>query len=201
MTPAITLTQALNDPALFGGTFAAPSFWTWKVVAKVIDGLPLTEPREVELFKQCTGRTQLPVGPVRRIINLTGRRGGKDRFLSSVAVWRAALGADWRKYISAPAKVRSAFCSVPISKQAQILRRYCEGLLQAPLLRQEIVRQTGEVTEFRNGASLEISTNDARLVAWPQRHRGAWLRGLATGRPTSSRRRVTRRWSAPPSRA
>jgi hypothetical protein len=49
-------------------------------------------------------------------------------------------------------------------KQAAILRRYCEGLLQAPLLAQEITRSTGDVIEFRNGSSLEIATNDARLV-------------------------------------
>ena len=49
-------------------------------------------------------------------------------------------------------------------KQAAILRRYCEGLLQAPMLAPEVTRQTGEVIEFRNGASLEIATNDARLV-------------------------------------
>ena len=49
-------------------------------------------------------------------------------------------------------------------KQAAILRLYCEGLLRAPLLDQEITRSTGDVTEFRNGSSLEIATNDARLV-------------------------------------
>ena len=81
MKPAVTLSQALADRELFGKTFEAPSFWTWKAVAKVIDGLPLDE-REAKLFRECTGRTQLPSGPVHRIINLTGRRGGKDRFLS-----------------------------------------------------------------------------------------------------------------------
>jgi hypothetical protein len=55
-TPAISLTRALTDPALFGKTFAAPSFWTWRVVAKIIDGLPLTEQREIDLYKECTGR-------------------------------------------------------------------------------------------------------------------------------------------------
>ena len=52
MTPAITLSQALSDPALFGKTFSAPSFWTWRTVAKIIDGEPLRELREVGLFKQ-----------------------------------------------------------------------------------------------------------------------------------------------------
>ena len=101
MTPLITLSRALTDPALFGRTFSAPSFWPWWTLSKVIDGIAPTEPRETELFMQCTGRTQLPIQPVRRLILLAGRRAGKDRFMSAVAVWRAALCADWRKHISA----------------------------------------------------------------------------------------------------
>jgi hypothetical protein len=167
MTPLITLSRALTDPALFGGTFAAPSFWTWRTLAKVIDGEPLTEPREIELFKECTGRTRLlstsSLTPVRRIVVLVGRRGGKDRFLSAVAVWRAALCADWRKYISAGEQAVVILLGAD-KRQAGILRRYCEGLLQVPLLAAEVTRSTGEVTEFRNGASLEIATNDSRLV-------------------------------------
>jgi hypothetical protein len=163
MTPLISLSLALTDPALFGKTFSTPSFWTWRVVAKLIDGIPLTEPREIELFKQCTGRTELPGKSVQRIIILIGRRGGKDRFLSAVAVWRAALCTDWRKHISAGEQAVVILLGAD-KKQAAILRRYCEGLLRVPMLAQEVIRQTGEVIEFRNGASLEIATNDARLV-------------------------------------
>ena len=39
MKPTITLTDALADSRLMGETFKAPSFWTWKAVAKLIDGL------------------------------------------------------------------------------------------------------------------------------------------------------------------
>jgi hypothetical protein len=49
-------------------------------------------------------------------------------------------------------------------KQASILRRYCQGLLDAPLLAAEVTRVTDDVIEFRNSAVLEIATNDARLV-------------------------------------
>jgi hypothetical protein len=163
MKLTITLSQALADPELFGKTFEAASFWTWRVVAKLIDGLPLDEGREVELFEQCTGRTQLPGGPVHRIVNLTGRRGGKDRFLSAVAVWRGALCCDWRKYMSAGESAVVLLLGAD-KKQAAILRRYCEGLLQQPRLRREILRQDRSVIEFRNGAVLEIATNDARLI-------------------------------------
>jgi hypothetical protein len=163
MTPLITLSRALADIALLGAPFASPTFWTWKTVAKVMDGERLLEPREIELFRQCTGRTQLPKRPVRRIILLAGRRAGKDRFLSAVAVWRAALCTDWRRHISAGEQAVVLLLGAD-RKQAAILRRYCEGLLRAPLLRPEIIRQTGDVIEFRNGSSLEIATNDARLV-------------------------------------
>src|SRR5262249_23757491 len=127
MTPAITLSQALSDPALFGKTFAAPSFWTWRVVAKLIDGIPLSEPREIEVFKQCTGSSQPPNKPARRIIVLAGRRAGKDRFLSAAAVWRCALATDWRKHISAGEQAVVILLGAD-KKQAAILRRYCEGL-------------------------------------------------------------------------
>jgi hypothetical protein len=165
LTPEITLTRALTDPDLFGGTFAGPSFWTWRTVAKLIDGIALTEQREVELFERCTGLTYNRSNRrrLRRLILLAGRRAGKDRFFSAVAVWRAALCADWRQYQSAG---EGAVCILlgADRRQARILRNYCEGLLRAPLLAPEVVRNTDELVEFRNGASLEISTNDARLV-------------------------------------
>jgi hypothetical protein len=49
-------------------------------------------------------------------------------------------------------------------KQAAVLRKYCYGLLSGPLLKPEVVRMSGDVIEFRNGASLEIVSNDVRLV-------------------------------------
>ena len=162
MTPKITLTEAMSEPKLFGKVFGNPSFWTWKVVAKLIDGLPLTEQREVELFEQCTGR-KYTHRRWRRLIILAGRRAGKDRFEFAVAVWRAALCCDWNKHQSAG---EGAVCILlgADKKQAAILRKYCAGLLEARMLQATVTRTTGDVTEFRNGASLEISTNDHRLV-------------------------------------
>jgi hypothetical protein len=45
-TPTISLTRAMSEPSLFGKVFGQASFWPWFVVAKLIDGLPLTEPRD-----------------------------------------------------------------------------------------------------------------------------------------------------------
>ena len=165
LAPAVTLSQALIEPALFGETFGGPSFWTWRTVAKLIDGIALTEQREIELFEQATGLSYNRDNrrKVRRLIVLAGRRAGKDRFFSAVAVWRAALCTDWRQHQSAGEGAVVITLGAD-KRQAQILRRYCEGLLQAPLLAAEVTRSVNELTEFKNGASLEISTNDARLV-------------------------------------
>ncbi len=163
MTPLISLSRALSDPQLLGKPFQSPSFWTWKAVAKLMDGEPLREQREIELFREATGRSQQPTAPVRRLVLLVGRRGGKDRYMSAVGIWRAALCADWRKHLS-PGEQAVVLLLGADRKQAAILRRYCEGLLEAPLLAQEVTRRTDEVIEFRNGATLEIATNDARLV-------------------------------------
>jgi hypothetical protein len=166
MKPLVSLTQAMADRELFGRVFEAPSFWTWRVVAKLIDGLPLTEQREIDLFHECTGRTKLPTGPIRDILLLCGRRAGKDRFLSAVAVHRAALCCDWRKYAS-PGEQMCVLLLGADRRQAMILRKYCGGLLEAPRLKREVrrdVRSTENQIEFRNGAMLEVGTNDARLI-------------------------------------
>jgi hypothetical protein len=127
--------------------------------------LVLSEQREINLFEECTGRKydQHNRRMFRRLIILVGRRGGKDRFESAVATWRAALCCDWRQHQSAG---EGAVCILlgADKKQAAILRKYCQGLLQVPLLAAEVTRSTGEITEFANGSSLEIATNDARLV-------------------------------------
>jgi hypothetical protein len=105
----------------------------------------------------------LPDGPVQRLLLLVGRRGGKDRSLSAAAVWRAALCADWRKHVSAGEQATVLLLGAD-RRQASILRRYCEGLLQAPLLAAEVLRCNDDTVEFRNGGQLEIGTNDVRLV-------------------------------------
>jgi hypothetical protein len=163
-TPLVLLSRAMIDPQFFGETFAADSFWTWRVVAKLIDGLPLTEKHEIELFEQCTGRTyNWNEDPMRCLYLLCGRRAGKDRFLSAIAVWRAALVADWSKYQSAGEGAVVILLGRD-KKQASILRRYCRGLLQVPALAKLVVRETSEIIEFKNGASLEIASNDVALV-------------------------------------
>jgi hypothetical protein len=90
-------------------------------------------------------------------------KGGKDRFLSGVAVWRAALCADWRKYLSAGEQAVVLLLGAD-KRQAAILSKYCRGLIEAKGLQSEVKRATSDVVEFVNGSVLEIATNDPSLV-------------------------------------
>jgi hypothetical protein len=160
---AISLAAAMRDPKLLGGPFQAESFWPWMTVAKLISGEQLTEPREVELFRKCTGRTKLPIGPVSNLDVLAGRRAGKDRFLSAVAVHRAALSQNWNKLMSAGEQGVVILIGSD-RKQAKILRRYCRALVAVPMIKAEVERYTDDILEFKNGAALEVCTNDAGTV-------------------------------------
>jgi hypothetical protein len=165
--PLVTLTEAMTNDEMMGRTFGAPSFWTWRVLSKLVDGLPLSEPRERELYEQATGCKYRYVShgynKLRRLILLAGRRAGKDRWLSGVAVWRACLAADWRKHVSAGEGAVVILLGKD-KRQSNILRKYCAGLLKVPLLAAEVVRHTDEMIEFRNGATLEITTSAYDLV-------------------------------------
>jgi hypothetical protein len=165
LVPTITLTRALVDPNIFGATFGDDSFWTWRVVGKLIDGIELTEQREIELFETCTGRSynRHERRRLRRLFILAGRRAGKDRFFSAIAVWRAALCANWSSHISA-GEGAVVIVVAKDRRQAAILRNYCTGLLRAPLLAAEVVRTTGDLVEFRNGGSIEVHANDAGAI-------------------------------------
>jgi hypothetical protein len=158
----VTLAAAMRDPKLLGEPFKADSFWPWHTLAKIISGESLDE-REAELFRRCTGRSKLPTGPVSNLTLLVGRRGGKDRFLSAAAVHRAALAGNWSKFLSAGEQGVVILIGSD-RKQAKILRRYCRALVATPMIREEVARGTDEILEFKNGAALEVCTNDAGTV-------------------------------------
>ena len=84
-----------------GNIFNSKGVHVGVVRGDAIFGLEQLDEREAALFRKCTGRTKLPTGPVNNLTLLIGRRGGKDRFLSAVAIYRAALSGDWNKFLSA----------------------------------------------------------------------------------------------------
>src|SRR5262245_38155336 len=81
----------MTTPELAGEEFSGPSWAIWRIIARLIDGdAHLLTPDEQALALQLTGRTKLPTAPVGECYVGAGRRSGKSRFGSLVAVWLAA---------------------------------------------------------------------------------------------------------------
>jgi hypothetical protein len=157
-----TLAECFRSPALFGTAFAGESWKPWHAVAKIISGEQLHDD-ELALALKCTGRTRLPDKPPRRLYMLVGRRGAKSRFAAAAAV-HAAVAMDWRR-IMAPGEQAVILLLAVDRAQAAICRRYASGLIEASaVLKHEVVRETSDVIELRNGAVIQIGTNDHRSV-------------------------------------
>src|SRR5215469_15226030 len=95
----ISFAEALRDVRLLGASFRGSSWRPWHALAKIISGQPLDD-SEMALVLECAGRRVLPQNPPRRLYLLVGRRGGKSRFLSALAVWVAALAVIWRRLMA-----------------------------------------------------------------------------------------------------
>ncbi len=158
----ISFASAFRSPALFANAFEGGSWRAWRVVAKLLSGEDLDE-AELDLFRRCTGRTRLPARAPKRLYVLVGRRGAKSRVAAAAAV-HAAIATDWRE-VMAPGEQAVALLLAVDRSQAAICRNYALGLIKAsPMLRGEVVRETADEIELRNGAAIVIGTNDHRLI-------------------------------------
>jgi hypothetical protein len=90
MTPTISIRDALNDPALLGSTLSGPSWEAWRTLLIAAMGEALTDD-ERTLFTTLTGRQQEPLQRVEELCVIAGRRGGKSRAMSTLAVYIASL--------------------------------------------------------------------------------------------------------------
>ena len=154
--PHVDLLTALNDPTLFKPLFNQHSWSQWKAFLATLFAQPLTE-HQTKLYHDHTGRTTPPTQPFREAALIIGRRGGKSRILALIAVYLATFH-DYSEYL-APGETPVVAIIAADRKQARVILRYCEGLLNAvPLLRPMIQRSDAETIELSNGVVIEIHT-------------------------------------------
>src|SRR5438045_3243972 len=90
MKKLLSMRRALNDPNLLGKALVGDSWLPWRVLLIAMMGEKL-EPDERAVFKQLTGRDHEPGVSVEEFAAVVGRRGGKSRALSVLAVYIAGL--------------------------------------------------------------------------------------------------------------
>jgi hypothetical protein len=156
----ISVSAALDDPALLGPYFAGDSWATWHAVLKAAEGLPLGDD-ELSAFDRVAERTP-PNHRVRELWTIVGRRGGKDSVASAIATV-AALG-DYRPQLR-PGERATVMCLANDRDQAKIVHRYIAGYFKTvPLLQPLAVRETDDGLLLNNGVEIVVATNSFRSV-------------------------------------
>lgn len=133
------IVEALQNPKAFGSAFPAlDSFTCWLIVLKAIFGLEMSEEERL-VFEYLSGRHHPNPEGHKRIFLLAGRRSGKSRLSSTIAVY-LALFHDWRRYL-APGEVAHVFLVAVDRYQAGACLNYIKGLLEvaAPELIEKVL--------------------------------------------------------------
>lgn len=151
----------MTTPDLAGAEFSGPSWSTWQIIARLIDGdAHLLTEEERTLALELTGRTVLPAAAPKEVYIGAGRRSGKSRFGALVAVWLAAQ--DYKQL--SPGETAIVVDVAPDRRQANIDLDYSRGIVQAsPLLAPEAIA-TAETIAFRHATQLEVATASYRTV-------------------------------------
>lgn len=163
MRKTVTMRHALDDPTLLGSILPGASWKTWRIVLVAAMGEPLTF-WERRIFKKVTGgRAREPGEMVDHLVALVGRRGGKSRAASALAIYLACL-CDYSA-VAAPGERLRVLALGRSQKQAAVVLGYCLGIIQSvPLLAEMVVNQTQEVISLSNGIDIEVVAANAATV-------------------------------------
>jgi hypothetical protein len=125
-------------------------------------GEPL-EPSELEAFQARTGRETPPEQRVEELWAIAGRRGGKTRAMSTLAVYLAAL-VDHSDVLDAGERGVLPLIA-PDMKQAKVALDYATGLLEStPILSQYLADRTADTLRLTTGIDLEVRSASFRRL-------------------------------------
>jgi hypothetical protein len=135
---------------------AADRWASWRVVLRVLDGLPL-DAAEVEVLRARTGRTPPPDTPVKDADVVAGRRGGTSARAALVALDRATRARTWTL---APGEVATIPIIAADRVQAGVILGHVQGRLhESPRVRRMITGTPGrESIALTNGARIAMPT-------------------------------------------
>jgi hypothetical protein len=141
---------------------AEGSFDRWFSFLRVLFGHELSE-TDAEIFRQCSGRSDIPTAGFNEAWLICGRRAGKSFIISLVAVFLACF-KDWRPYLQHGERGTIAILAVDRSQCQSIFRYIVKMLKGVKALALLITRETNELIELSNGINIEITTASFRTI-------------------------------------
>ena len=156
-----SLYESMLDPDLLGPAFAGPTFEAWRTVAKILDGLPLTD-AETALYTSMTNREDVPTASFKEAYLVKPRRAGGTLFAAGVGL-HAALG-DYSALLG-PGEIATIALIASDKKQAGQMMRYVKGLIEAsPTISAEMTNSIGESIDFAHRTRIEVHTPSFRSI-------------------------------------
>lgn len=162
----MNITEAIKDPNLFRPFLAdkddsIKSWRGWIAALRALYGLPLSK-SQAQFVKKVSGRNpdQLPKAGFKTGLFLTGRRSGKSRNAAIIAAFEGTLAGHEKKLSKGERGIVATIA--PTRKQGAIVKNYIRGIFDTAMFRNEIVRETKEGFELRNGITIEVHTGDFR---------------------------------------
>jgi hypothetical protein len=158
-----TIIEAMDHEQLWRRWFRDTETWSsWRAFLSTLFGLSLNT-TQLEIYRQCTGRSTPPPQGSNEAWLVVGRRGGKSMILALIAVYLAVF-RDWRQYLSPGERGTIKVLAVD-RRQARVIHQYAGALLrEVPVLAPLVVRDDAETIELTNGIVLEIATASFRSI-------------------------------------
>jgi hypothetical protein len=159
---AVTILDAMRDPALFGRWFEGETWRAWRAFLAALFALPMDEDAAA-LYRAHTGRNAPPRQPAREGWVIVGRRGGKSRIAALVAVYCSCF----RDYtgVLAPGEVGTFAVVAADRRQARTILRYVNGFLDTvPMLSRMVVSRTAESITLSKRVVIEVHTASWRTL-------------------------------------
>ena len=162
-----SIIAACRDPHFWAPWFhqhghpGLDSYAAWFAFLAALFALPMTD-AELTLYRKHTGRTDRPSEPAREAWMVVGRRGGKSRFMAIIAVYLACF----RSYVPflAPGERATVAVIAADRRQARVVLRYIRALLDVPVLRDHIERETAESFDLAGNVTIEVGTASFRAT-------------------------------------
>ncbi len=152
--PALSIIDAMNDPALFGNWYSGPSWDPWKAVLAGAFCLPMTE-AEKEIFREVAGGREPPKKRPKEIWVAGSRRLGKGAVASALAAWSAAF-FDKQDRLR-PGERALVLCLSVDVKLARVLLGYIKAFfVSIPMLKEMVVNETQWGLTLNNGVDIEV---------------------------------------------
>jgi len=158
----ITVREALESPAYFGGQLSCDTWRSWRIVLIAIAGEQLTRAERV-VFKALTGRGREPREPVSEFWAVIGRRGGKSLAMAVLAAYLAAC-VDHRRAL-APGERGVIPILATSTEQARSSFDFVEGvLLASPHLYELVGSMTSDTIALKTRVSIEVRPASFRTI-------------------------------------